>query len=102
MRLSTPSRTISENRGIVSFKDAVEQASGCRLVNFSLAGVLIENPVEREGLIFYTLSVRYDTLGELVYGVVFWGIENSLRSSVSTQLDKLQRHLLTSIGHPSL
>lgn len=86
--LSTSGRSISKDSGIVSVKDAIEEASCCRFVNFPLAGILIENPVESKSLVFHTFTVGNDTPGEFVYGVVFRGIEYPFQDLVSTCLNK--------------
>lgn len=84
--LSTPGRSVSKDSCIVSVKDAIEEASCGRFVNFSLAGILIENPVECESLIFHTFTVGNNTPGEFVYGVVFRGVEYPFQDLVSTRL----------------
>lgn len=85
--LSTPGRSISKDSGIVPVKDAIEEASCRRFVNFPLAGILIENLVECESLVFHTFTVGNNAPGEFVYRVVFRRIEYPFQDLISPRLN---------------
>lgn len=86
MCLSAARRTVRENGGIVSIQYAVKQRLRSRLIYIALCCGLVEDAVECEGLILYSLSLRQEAFGEPVYWVVFWGVEYSTVLSVSARV----------------
>ena len=86
MRLSAARCAVCEDGSIVSVQDAVKQWLRCRLVHVALRYALIEDAVECEGLILYSLPLRKEAFRESLYGVVFWWIEYSKVVSVSTRV----------------
>lgn len=79
MCFPTSGRTICKYRGIVAVENIIEKASGSRLIDLSLRGVLIEDSVKGKGLVLDTrLSVGDDAPREFLNGVIFGGVEHSL------------------------
>lgn len=56
MSLATSGSAISEDGGIVSVQDTVKEAFRGRFVNIVLVGILVEDSVKDERLVFNSFS----------------------------------------------
>lgn len=88
VRLSTSCGTVCKNGGIVAFQHVVQQRFGGALIDVALGGVIVEDLVESEGLVFCFLAVGHDRAGETGHWVALGWVEDSLQQVVVSIADR--------------